>query len=52
MIYSFSGLCVLDGPVDVDLDVLFAGGGVLLVLSVVHMFSFCQHKEFCPNMLA
>ena len=32
-------LSVLDGPEDVNLNVLFAGGGVLLEFSVVHWCS-------------
>ena len=39
-------LSVLDGPEDVNLNVLFTGGGVLLELSVVHwQFSFVSGRE-------
>lgn len=34
--YRGERLSVLDGPEDVNLNVLFTGGGVLLELSVVH----------------
>jgi len=43
---SCQDLSVLDGPEDVNLDVLFTGGGVLFVLSVMHrLFSFYEQIE-------
>ncbi len=44
--YRGERLSVLDGPEDVNLNVLFTGGGVLLELSVVHwQFSFVSGRE-------
>ena len=44
--YRGERLSVLDGPEDVNLNVLFTRGGVLLELSVVHwQFSFVSGRE-------